>query len=355
MGTILPPNMNPPSSTPHAEKPGIAMLRSLGWGILLTIGLLLALAVSFLNAVLQYGCLPTDEHGWARVQGGTLGPFILACVVVGIYYTIRKARRTRRKVAAFVVLWTLIFALWTLIVTVVTPPRGISAKWPRTDKELGQLLARAYKEAAGIIPAEQHAKDEDAGMMRDAFRDVIQFTQQYQQEAAQFQTPEMANLFKAPSFRSRKTVEETIRQLQTMASVESKYSSLEPVLATFADRVEKRDWREGTKRGFLEGFRNAFQQQNQRRVAVYRVERAWIDASLDLYSFVLNNFSAFSVHRNTVVVSDHKTLATFRQKLSASTELHQKFLQASEEFDRQQKADVGKYGLTPSDLGNPQR
>lgn len=348
MSTIPPPDVNPPSPSPPAEKARSATLRSLGWGILLTFGLLLALAVCFVKAVVHYGCLPTDEGGWGDVTGTTLAPFILACVVVGIYYTIAKARRTRRRVAAFVALWTAIFSF-------LTPPIATSPKWPRTEKELGQLMGRAYKEAAGIIPAEQHAKDETVAAVRDMFRDAIQFKQRYQQEAAQFQTPEMANLFGARSFRSRKTVEEMIRQLRNMASVEGKYASMEPVFDKTRSRIEQRNWPEGTKRGFINGMRRALEQNNQRRLAVYRVERAWIDASLDLYTFVLNNFSAFSVRRGTVVVSDNKALETFRQKLSEATQLHQKVLQASEEFDRQQKADLAKYDLTPSDLGNPQR
>lgn len=341
------PNFPPSATAPTRQTPAGKESISIALGLLLTLGLLGALVVSFVKAVAQYGGFPRGDRGWGYVTGATLGPFILACIVVGIYYAIRKARRTRRKVASYIVLWTLLFSF-------LPRQRSTAPKWPQSDQEMGQLMAQAYREAAGAIPPEHFSQDELVVTMREVFREVVRFRQQYDQEAAQFQTPEMKNLYAPTSFQNGKVIEETVRQLKNMASVEEKYSSMDRIFANVASRIGQK-WPEPTKRSFLEGMQGALRQGQQARLAVFRKEREWINASVDLYAFVLDNFPAFSVRKDNILVGDEKTRDLFNQKLTQAVELHRQVLQVQEDLQQKQKAQIGKYGLNPSDLGGPQR
>lgn len=89
----------------------------------------------------------------------------------------------------------------------------------------------------------------------------------------------------------------------------------------------------------------------QSRTAVYQAETKWIDASVDLYAFSLNNLSAISVQQNKIVISDPGTRQTFDQKLNRAFELRKEFLASSEQYNRAQADNMKAYGISPSDLG----
>jgi len=72
---------------------------------------------------------------------------------------------------------------------------------------------------------------------------------------------------------------------------------------------------------------------------------------VDLYTFVLDNFTAFVVRDNNLLVKDENTLQTFNQKLEHAVHVHRQFVQSAGAFESQQAERLGKYGLTPSELG----
>ena len=342
------PSLPPAAASPAQERPPVKEPITLASGLLLALGLLGALGVSFIKAVGQYGGFPHTENGWAYLTGITLAPLLLSCIVVGIYYTIRKERRTRLRVASYVVLWTAIIAFVSR--QPATPPH-----FPDNEREMGQLTVRAFREASGAIPPEQYSRDELVVTMRAVFREAVLFRQQYEQEATQFNTAEMENLYTPASFQNKKVIEETVRQLKNMAVVEEKYSSLDSVIDHAASQVKQKDWSERTKSAFLEGMEGSLRKGQQGRLEVFRKEREWISASIELYTFVRDNYPAFSIRRNQIVVNDDKTLETFNQKLTRATQLRKEVVKAAEAFEQSQKAQIGKYGLTPSDFGTPSR
>jgi len=344
MQTIPPSEMNSSPPQPPAQASGSGWLANLGWAALLILGMLLSLAVGFVKAISMYGARPTDPHGWGYVFGATLGPLILASLGVGIYYTLRKSRRTRRRVATSIV-------LWALVVAFLARPPSKAPRMPGSKEGLGQLMAQAYKEASGAVPPDQLSRDELVVIMREMYRNVIQFNQEYDKEAALLQTAEMGDLLEAPSFRDRNTIEETLRQLRAMASMEEKHASLEHVFAKTMARVQQQDWPEGFKREFLMGMRQPLEAVNQRRQTVFRAGLQWIHASSDLYEFAHQNLPGISVRGQDIIIRDSKTREAFNQKMNQAEELRQKFLAANEEFERQNKASIGEYGLTPADLG----
>jgi hypothetical protein len=211
-------------------------------------------------------------------------------------------------------------------------------------------MVRANQEAAGEIPPEQHSGDEFVIIMRGVCQDMITRNQEYMKEAARFQTTEMQNLYQPISFRDRETVRETIRQLKEMAAVEEKYASLEPVFARTRSRIEAKDWPRGSKRGFIKGMDNVLQRENQDRLALYTVERRWIDSTIELYAHVLDHFSSFSVRGHRIEIAEDEVRNTFNQKLSSATQLHDQYFQAVAQFEARQKSALAPYGVDPAEL-----
>jgi hypothetical protein len=340
-----PPSTAPPrdSETRPAEKP-ISIVSAL----LLVLGLLGALFVSFIKAIARNGGFPYSAEGWGYVTGTTLAPFITSCITVGIYYTIRKDRRTPRRVATYVVVWALLFAF-------ASGRSGTTPKFPNSEQEMHQSMARAAREAAGLVPPEEYSRDDLTVTMRGVFREIIQFNQQYVQGVGQFHTPELQDLYSTASFREAKVIEETIRQLKNMAAFEEKYSSTDPWLAKIRAQIKQKNWPTETKTLFLDGFEEGMRQSAKAREENFRNERQWIEASIDLYSFALDNYSKFSIRKNRILVNNSETLAIFNQKLSRATQLHEQVLQAQARVEQEQKAMVEELGINPSDLAVPSR
>lgn len=85
------------------------------WGaaiLLLPVGILLGASYSFIRSGLS-------NVGLLAVY--TAGPPILACLMVGIYYKLRRDRRTRRRLTFFVAAWTFLFGF--LLITKPSPIR----------------------------------------------------------------------------------------------------------------------------------------------------------------------------------------------------------------------------------------
>lgn len=316
------------------------------WAALVGIELLLTLGLGLLSGLAGVGGGPVTAQNAGYIFGAMLAPFLMAGIGVGIYYAIRKTRRTwRREIPAVVG--------WALLLTLVALPGELqrSPRWPADKQEQARLTLQAYKEASGAVPPEQFSKGDVQAIMRDAFRDAIQFRLQYQKAIAQFQTSEMKNLYGASSFRDRRTIQETVRQLRDMATVEQQYSSLDPIFRNTQLRIQEKNWPEQSKRDFLQGMQNTLVQNSRSRLAVLDTEKKWIDASIDLYTFALSQLPAISVRQNQVTIRDAATRTTFNDKLHDAVALRRKVVEASKQYTREQAANASKAGLNPSDLG----
>jgi hypothetical protein len=340
---------NPPAPGTSGERSSHDRGHPVAWAFVVGLGLLLALALAFARGLAELGGKPATAEDWEYLTGAVIGPFVLAGIGVGIYYAFRKSRRTPRRVISA-------FVGWTLLVCILALP-GPMERWarspyfPRDEKEIGRMMSQAYKEASGAVPRDQYSKDEVVASLREIFADSIQFEQQYEEAMTQFSTPEMRRLYAASSFGDRKGIEETIRQLRNMASVEQQLSSFDSVFAKMEAHIQQRDWPAGAKHSFIAGMRTSFQQTKRSRLATYEIKRKWIDASLDLYSFALNNLPAISVHQNQMVISEAATREAFNKKLEYAVGLRQQALEASRQYDRERATNAQKYGLSPADLG----
>ena len=209
---------NPLAPTTPTMSSRFERAHPVAWPLLVGLGLLFALGLGFIRALVDLGGRPATAQAWGYFTGATFGPLILACLGVGIFYAVRKARRTQRGVISVIVGWTLLFSLLDFAGT--AGRIGRSPHFPRGKQEFGRMMSQAYKEASGAVPPDQYSKDELATTMRETFQDVIQFRQQYQEAVGQFDTPEMSHLYTASSFRDRRTIEETMRQLRNMGPLE---------------------------------------------------------------------------------------------------------------------------------------
>ena len=337
------PEPHSPSLPTFGKQVEPRTMRTLPWTCLVILGLVFALTISFIKAVAAAGGRPTNAFEWGELMGATISPLILGLLIALTYYALRKGRRTRRRVVNAIVIWTLVLSF--------VPRDSTAPRWPSTDQETGTLMAQAYKEASGAIPPERYSKDDIAVAMREIFQDFIQFRQQYEQEMGQLDTAEMRNLYGLSSFENRMTIEETRRQLLNAANMDSNYSSLEPIFAKAESQISRKEWPENVKRNFLKGMQESLTEADANRAAEFRLEQSWIDASVDLYTYVLDNFPAFAVRDNRLVVKDENTLQAFNQKLEHAVQLHRQVLQSVAAFDGQQAEKLGKYGLTPAELG----
>jgi len=316
------------------------------WAFLMGAGLLAMVGLGLVRSLVELGGEPTTPGGQGYLVGTMLGPLIMAGIAVGIYYAVRKNRRAPRRFVSALLGWTLLFAVLGL-----AGAAGRAPHFPKNDQEMRRMMNQAYKEASGAVPPDQYSKDEMAGIMRDMFRDVIQFNQQYHEAATRFGTPEMSHLYSAASFRNRSTIQETVRQLGSMASVEQQFASLDPVMAKMEARIQQTHWPEQEKRNFVRGMQESMEPINQSRLTTYQAEQKWIDASVDLYTFALNNASAISVRGNQVLIGDPATRETFNEKLGRAEELRRELRASSKQDDQERASKLKTYGLSPGDLG----
>lgn len=320
------------------------------WAVVMGVGLLAALGLGYIRALADLGGGPRTDQGTGYLVGSVVGPLIMACIGVGIYYGARKNRRTSRQVISALVGWTMLLS--ALGFAGAAGRLGHSPQFPRDEQEVGRMMGQAYKEASGAVPPEQYSKDEFVTQMRDMCRDIIQFRQQYREAMGQFHTPEMMNLYSASSFRNRRVVEETVRQLREFEKVEGQFLSLDSVFLKTEGRIQQTSWSEDAKRDFVRGMQDSLGQTDKSRLALYQTEKKWIDASVDLYTCALNNPSSISVRQDHVVISDQATLDTFDQKLNRAEGLHREFVRSSKQY-RQRQANAAKtYGLSSSDLAS---
>jgi hypothetical protein len=316
------------------------------WTAVAVAGFLLALLMGLARAIAELGAWPATPEESGYLVGAIAGPLIMAGVGAGVYYAVRKSRRNKRRFISAWSGWALLLALVSIGGTA-----GHSPRFPKDNQEIVRMANQAYKEASGAVPPDQYSKDELATAMRDMFRDLVQFNQQYRDATAQFHTPEMKGLYGASSFGSRQRIEETVRQLRNMAGVESQFASLDSVFAKSEARIQQEDWTEHSKKDFIQGMEQSLAQTKQSRLAVYQVEQKWLDASLDLYTFALNNRNTMSVRQNHVVIGNHETFEAFNERLDRAVELHKEVLESSRQYDRERASQVKKYGLSPADLG----
>jgi len=338
----MPPEIIPETQGQQASSPAVPREEGIGKWIASVLLLGAGLMLGFAQAFLKYGLDPSNPQKVGALIGGTLGPLIFASLGVGLYYAFRKSRRTARRVFFYVAVWTFVLSLLGFV--------GAFSRQRTAKDTAGQVL----REAVGKSAPQADTDPEFRRVIQEFVQDVTAHNQEYLRQAERFHTPEIELLYQPKSFSSRQLVQEILRQLRDMMAFEAQYASLEPLLARMRARIEAAGWPEEKKRNFLAGFSETSGRQEALRKSLYAKEKLWLEATIDLYEFVLANFHLISIQGEDIFVAGDEPTQVFNTKLSRATSLRGEFLRAQENFQHLQKTTLGEFGLAPEDFGHPE-
>lgn len=331
-----------PGGSTTVEKPpgeGAVVLFWLGSVLLILFSLLVALPVQLRETRRLYPFGGPEAEGF--LAGGLLAPMLLCGVGVAIYYWIRRRRPVRRERKFFV------FATWTAGMTVISLA-GAHQTTPAGDPK--KVVGSIMKEAMGGPPSGV-ADSEWTSAMRDFFKEVKAYNDNYVRDMSAAAGDELAELYQASSFRNQTEMSRMLSILEDVKRVDEHYSSVEPLIEKTRARVTEMNISESAKADFLTGIEKSWRQTSGPRAEVFLKEFVWLDASLDLYNFALQNYQSIAVSDGEILITDETIRADFNKRFERATAKHREVLRAQEAFDKLRKENLSKYGVAPSDLG----
>jgi len=214
--------------------------------------------------------------------------------------------------------------------------------------ERGDALA---KEGAGLAPPTPDQSIWD-GPVRQFFGDIAKFNRQYIAEADALDQSALEGLYSTDSFRDRTRMEKILSQLRAIRDVDQKYSSIEPIIEQMEARVRALDAPDSVKEQFLDGFTSG-SEVLVNRTEVTSKEEAWMQASIELYTFTIAKKSSYFIRDNRLVFQDTAALSEFQMRMKKAEALRDDALRAKNSFDESNRKTLDKLKLRPSDLGMP--
>lgn len=326
------------------EASRAALAKRMGAGILGGVLVVLGLGISLGSAIRTYGFYPDDPGKLGELTGSALAPLFLAMISVGVYYTARKQRRTRGRVAFYI-------AVWTFVIALLAVGTGRESGEQRLKHDIGQM----FKEARDPSLAAEKERGPFMDIAVEFFMMLAERNEQYTREAERFNTPELGRLYTTESFADGGSMRRTIKQLRELAEFEKGYASLEALWNRFDERVMAMDADTKSKEDFLRGFDESMPRSLVLRDRAFQRAFEWIRSAVELYEFAMEHSSGVNLQDGTVLFdSGDEIVAQFDQLLGASLERHKIFLSVFEEFNNAQTRTLEEYGLTSSDVGLPE-
>ncbi len=324
------PSPGPQPASPRAVRQSAWAARVGAW-FLSAVGWYFIVMFSLLTAVDKYGFLV----GWYIVV------LLFPLIGVTLYYRNRipKLPMHRR---------VLVVSAWALLLSIITVQGNRSLGVNLTTDRVGRLA----QEGAGLLPTSPDQSVWDASV-RSLSADIAEFNRQYVAEAGALDQSALTGIYSAESFRDRARMEKIMSQLHAALAVDEKYSSIEPLLERMKARVRAVDAPNSAKVHFLEGITSGVGEELSKRTEITSKEKAWIQASIDLYEFTFAKKSSYFLRDEKLVFRDADVASEFDLRIKKAETLRTDFLQAKENFDKFQKERLGKLNLKPSDLGVP--
>jgi hypothetical protein len=294
---------------------------------------------SLLVTVRKYGSLSAEAYGY--LIGSFIGTFLLPLLGVTLYYRKRLPRvPVHRKV--------LVISVLSLLLSVFVFQGNHSLPVNLTSDRASRLA----QEGAGLVPASPDQSIWDASV-RSFFAEVKEHNRQYVAEAGALDQSALTGMYSAESFRDRARMEKIMAQLRANLAVDEKYSSIEPLIERMESRVRAVDAPKSAKEQFLEGFTSGTRKKLSERTEIIAREKAWVQASIDLYEFTFAKKPSYFLRGEKLVFRDDGLASEFDLRIKKAETLRTDFLQAKENFDNSQKEGLAKLKLKPSDVGNP--
>jgi hypothetical protein len=304
---------------------------------------LLIFVANYFIAIRWSGRFDSETQGY--MLGGCIAALLFSCFVVWLYYRKKPTKPSSSKMAFLISVWALVFTIPHFIGS-----KEDSAEY--SDAGLAQRMAVLMKEAAGELPPSP-LKEKWEGPARDFYKDVIQLNREYQKEVDELDNAELANLYSPASYATSAKMARILAELRATEVVDTKqYAALKPLMESLKNRIRALDISENEKEEFVRGVEKGIMAESSDRERVYAKEKDWLDQSIDLYQFALDNKKSFTVHNNAVSSRFAGFRDSFRSKQARAISLKEDFIAAQTEFESKRKSRLEKMGLRPADVGD---
>lgn len=295
---------------------------------------LLFCVLNYFAMVRSEGALTAANSGYFLLR--FIGAIAVAAAVVVLFCKIRELK-PRRPVLGLVIL-TLSSLVTLATMAFVSQPRlkGIDKATIRRYSDEGK------SPSATNVPALPPTKWDAA--TRSLLKDVQARNEQY--VAAISGLDETAKpLYTPESFRDTATIQTMLDQLHTRLAVAGEYSDWQPVFARMKDYVAAVDASADEKRKFLAAYESLLPSTLAACKAISMKERAWLQATMDLYQFALAKEGAYTWHSDQLSFKSHADSVAFRQKFIKARTLNTQFLQAYWQVRQAEEAMMAQMGV----------
>lgn len=276
----------------------------------------------------------------AYLIGSCVGTFLIPLIAVTVYYRKRIPRPTIHRRVLMISAVALAVAVFSL--------QGSRSVGNLTDERAATLA----KEAAGVDPPTPDQSVWDSPV-RQFFADLAKFNSQYIAEADALDQSALKDLYSVDSFRDRERMEKTLSQLRATRDVDQKYSSIEPIIEQMKSKVRALDAPGFVKEQFLNGFISSATEVLVKRAEVTSKEEAWIQASIELYEFMIAKKRSYFIRNDRLLFQDATALSAFQVRRKKAEALRDDALRTKDSFDELNRKTLDRFKLRPSDFGAP--
>lgn len=320
-----------------AAKPSVWLTRIGAW-LLSAVCWYAVFVLSLVKTTRAYHSSQAEAIGYFAGSCGFA--FVIPLIAVTLYYRKRIPRPTVHRRVLVMSALALVLAIFSY---------GGSRSLGNLTNERAATLA---KEAAGVAPPTPDQSVWD-GPVRQFFADLAKFNRQYIAEADALDQSVLKDLYSVGSFRDRERMEKTLSQLRATRDVDQKYSSIEPIIEQMKSRVRALDAPDSVKEQFLNGFTSSATEVLVKRADVTSKEEAWMQASIELYEFMIAKKPSYFIRENRLVFQDTPALSEFQMRMKKAEALRDDALRTKDSFDELNRKTLDKFKLRPSDFGTP--
>jgi hypothetical protein len=219
----------------------------------------------------------------------------------------------------------------------------------KTIQEIVREAAGAKPVTESGTPSEQKADR----VMREFMADVLAARKKHDSDLAPIE-PVLGTIYSAPSFSSRKQMEDMVAALKSMLNVDGELlDKFQRLPQEVKARVDASDLDPSVKKDLMRGFEQGYG--NSGILTAYQKvrtnEEQWVDTSIDLYTFALQHASNIKTTDKKILISGGSLLSQFNVKFKASRDLRTQVDAANQELVALQAVAMRETGISKSDLG----
>lgn len=212
-------------------------------------------------------------------------------------------------------------------------------------------VARLVREAArGVSPPREgrpatREREED-DILRSLLSSLFQINRKAKERLREIDRGSLAALYTAKSFSSPESLARATRAVrQLLRANERVAEEMRQVLRRTRQRVESRAWAPAEKRAFWREAEEGFAAKFQFRSDAMEKQRAWTEATVDVYEFVLCHSEELRFDGKTARAGNREIGQQFIDKLKRAKQCREVFRAASGRIHREQSILLGQWGI----------